>query len=84
MGDEPDHERRMESAFCLAAYEHLSRARTRSRVSLGGRRHARTQPVWILARERQLSAADFERILGLIEKQSYDRAKIALVPQPKP
>jgi len=39
--------------------------------------------LWILARERQLSAADYEHILGLIEQQGYDRTKIVPVPQPK-
>ncbi len=38
--------------------------------------------LWILARERHISADEYERILGLIEKQGYDRSKIALVPQP--
>jgi apolipoprotein D and lipocalin family protein len=38
--------------------------------------------LWILARDRSLPAADYERILRLIEAQGYDRGKIALVPQP--
>jgi apolipoprotein D and lipocalin family protein len=38
--------------------------------------------LWILARERRLSDPDYEHILGLIEGQGYDRAKIARVPQP--
>ena len=40
--------------------------------------------LWILARERQLSAADYEHILGLIAAQGYDRTKIVPVPQPAP
>ena len=39
--------------------------------------------LWILARERQLSAADYENILDLIAAQGYDRAAIVPVPQPK-
>ena len=39
--------------------------------------------LWILARERQLSAADYEHILGLIVAQGYDRNSIMPVPQPK-
>lgn len=39
--------------------------------------------LWVLARERQLSAADYAQILGLLEKQGYDRTKIVPVPQPK-
>lgn len=38
--------------------------------------------LWILARERRLSDTDYEHILGLIERQGYDRTKIARVPQP--
>jgi len=38
--------------------------------------------LWILARERRLSPADYEHILQLIERQGYDRTKLALVPQP--
>ena len=39
--------------------------------------------LWILARERQLPAADYEHILELIVAQGYDRAAIVPVPQPK-
>ena len=39
--------------------------------------------LWILARERHLSTADYEHILGLIGKQGYDRTKIVPVPQPQ-
>ncbi len=38
--------------------------------------------LWILARDRQISPADYERILVLIERQGYDRTKIVPVPQP--
>ncbi len=38
--------------------------------------------LWILARDRKLSDTNYEHILGLIERQGYDRKKIALVPQP--
>lgn len=38
--------------------------------------------LWILARDRQMSAADYEHVLTLIEKQGYDRTKIKPVPQP--
>ena len=40
--------------------------------------------LWILARDRQMSAADYEHVLSLIEKQGYDRTKIKPVPQPAP
>jgi len=39
--------------------------------------------LWILARDRKLSDTDYEHILGLIERQGYDRKKIARVPQPE-
>lgn len=38
--------------------------------------------LWILARDRQMSAADYEHVLALIERQGYDRTKIKPVPQP--
>jgi apolipoprotein D and lipocalin family protein len=38
--------------------------------------------LWVLARERRLPAADYERILQRIEAQGYDRNRIAPVPQP--
>ncbi len=40
--------------------------------------------LWILARERQMSGADYEHVLALIERQGYDRTKINPVPQPGP
>jgi len=40
--------------------------------------------LWILARERQMSAADYEHVLTLTERQGYDRTKIIRVPQPGP
>jgi apolipoprotein D and lipocalin family protein len=40
--------------------------------------------LWILARDRQLTPEVYERILGLIEAQGYDRSKIVPVPQPVP
>lgn len=39
--------------------------------------------LWILARDRQVSAADYEHILGLIVAQGYDRNAVVPVPQPK-
>ena len=38
--------------------------------------------LWILARERRLSSADYGHILDLIGRQGYDRTKIVPVPQP--
>ena len=38
--------------------------------------------LWILARDRQMPAADYEHVLTLIERQGYERAKIVPVPQP--
>jgi apolipoprotein D and lipocalin family protein len=38
--------------------------------------------LWILARERQMSATDYEHVLTLIAKQGYDRTKLKPVPQP--
>lgn len=38
--------------------------------------------LWVLARDRQMTAADYEHVLGLIEKQGYERTKIVPVPQP--
>ncbi len=38
--------------------------------------------LWILARDRRLSAADYEHILGLLVAQGYDRNAIVPVPQP--
>jgi apolipoprotein D and lipocalin family protein len=40
--------------------------------------------LWILARERQMSALDYEHVITIIERQGYNRSKIVPVPQPTP
>ena len=40
--------------------------------------------LWVLARDRQMSPAEYEHVLTLIAQQGYDRTKIKPVPQPAP
>jgi apolipoprotein D and lipocalin family protein len=37
--------------------------------------------VWIMARTPEIPAADYERLLALVEAQGYDISKVQRVPQ---